>query len=102
MTAAERSPAFGIALLIGGGAILAFVDASIKLLPPSTPVGQLMFIRGMVTMACIAVLGLSRGWVVIRPRNLRGQAMRAGCFVAGTFLFTEALWRIPFAEANAI
>lgn len=98
-----RPPAFGIALLIAGGMVLGAVDASIKLISPTIPVGEIMFIRGCFTLIGIAALAVARGgFSAVRAFNYRDQFIRAGCFVAGTFLFIEALWRLPLAEANAI
>lgn len=101
--ASTRSPAFGIGLLIAGGMVLAGVDASIKLISPETPIGEIMFIRGCCTLVCVGVLAMARGGLkMVRAYNYRDQFVRAACFVAGSFLFIEALWRLPLAEANAI
>lgn len=93
----------GIVCMLLGVILLCLNDALIKSLTASYPVGQLLFVRGLFVMPWILILAQRAGGLrSLRIVNLKGQAWRGLCVVAGSFLFVSGLRYLPLADAVAI
>ena len=86
-----------------GVILLCLNDALIKSLTLSYPVGQLLFVRGLFVIPWVLVLAHRAGGLrALRVTNVKGQAWRGLCVVAGSFLFVTGLRTLPLADAVAI
>jgi drug/metabolite transporter (DMT)-like permease len=86
-----------------GVILLVLNDALIKTLTLGYPVGQLLFLRGMFVMPWVLMLAYRAGGTrALRVINVRGQAWRGACVIAGSFLFVSGLRHLPLADAVAI
>lgn len=95
--------------LRGGGAMalamLAFIvnDTMVKLVGSDLPLGELLLVRGLFTIAIISLMAwLTGGSRHIRYMFSRAIGVRALADVATTFLFLIALLNMPIANATAI
>ena len=94
----------GLALMLGGTALLTVMDALVKhLLGGGTPLMELLFIRSVLVCLALwtafALRGESRRLAVIdRP----GQLVRAAIGVAAPILFFSGLDRLSLTEATVI
>jgi drug/metabolite transporter (DMT)-like permease len=92
-----------IMCMVAGVALLSVNDALIKSLTSSYTVGQLLFIRGVFVLPWIVVLAYFEGGLhTLRIASLKGQALRAVCVIASSFLFVSGLFYLPLADAIAI
>ena len=97
----EVAPA--IACMLVGAAVLTLNDALIKVLAERYPTGEMLFIRGLFVWPWILVFALrSGGLSSLRIHNVRGQALRGACVIAGAFLFINGLRHLALADAIAI
>jgi len=102
-TAPASTPMRGIVCMLLGVILLVLNDALIKSLTLGYPVGQLLFLRGMFVMPWVLLLATRAGGLrALRVTNVRGQAWRGACVIAGSFLFVSGLRHLPLADAVAI
>lgn len=90
-----------ILLLVIGNALALISDVFIKLLEPSTPVFQFVFLRCVITLALLLPLWRQ----VDGTRLFEGlgiHAVRAHIHLAGIVCMVLALGTLPLATANAI
>lgn len=93
----------GVVCLLLGVILLVLNDALIKSLTLGYPVGQLLFLRGMFVLPWVLMLAYRAGGLrALRVINVRGQAWRGACVIAGSFLFVSGLRHLPLADAIAI
>ena len=93
----------GLLLLLIGTALIAIMDALVKLM--STSLGTLQIAWGRyVTQAILLFLVISprRSVLRLRTRKLPLHLLRVGLLLASTVLFFGALRTMSLAEANAI
>jgi drug/metabolite transporter (DMT)-like permease len=84
-------------------ALISLNDAIVKTLTSTYPVGQLLFMRGLFVLPWILLFAyFTRGFGILRIANLKGQALRATCVVAGSFCFVTGLRFLPLADAIAV
>ncbi len=99
----SSAPFRGILYMLIGSALLTANDTVLKWLSGSYPVGQLMCLRGVFVYIPIAFFVWRAGGLdALRISNVKGQALRAGLVVCGTFLFVTGLFYLPIADAIAI
>ena len=97
------APVKAIALMVAGAAFLTANDAVIKWLAGGYPIGEIMFFRGLFVLPALMLLSWRVGGAFsLRVTNWRGQIMRAGLAIAGSFLFFLALKNMPLADAVAV
>lgn len=97
----EVAPA--IACMLVGAAVLTLNDALIKLLAGTYPTGEMLFIRGVFVWPWILLFVMRRGGLAsLRIHNIKGQALRGACVIAGAFLFITGLRHLTLADAIAI
>ena len=79
-------------------------DAFIKATGGALPLFQLLFLRGILATAFIAVLAKMRGalWVPISPRDRGLIALRSASEVGAAYFFVTALLNMPLANVTAI
>lgn len=100
---ASENPFKGIVCMVAGGALITLSDAIMKLFAGRIPAGEILFIRNSFTLVVIAAVALKIGsMLLLRPKNIRGQAMRAACLIASAFLFVAGIAHTPLANAIAI
>ena len=93
----------GIVCMVAGGALITLSDAIMKIFAGRLPPGEILFIRNSFTLLAIALVALKIGsFLLLRPKNIRGQAMRAGFLVISAFLFVAGIEHTPLANAIAI
>ncbi len=93
----------GIVCMVAGGALITLSDAIMKIFAGRLPPGEILFIRNSFTLIAIALVALKIGSVLLlRPKNIRGQAARAGFLVVSAFLFVAGIEHTPLANAIAI
>ena len=103
MTPPAGTPMRGVVCMLLGVILLVLNDALIKTLTLGYPVGQLLFLRGMFVMPWVLMLATRAGGLrALRVINVKGQAWRGACVIAGSFLFVSGLRHLPLADAVAI
>jgi len=102
-TASTSTALRGIVCMLLGVVLLTLNDALIKSLALGYPVGQLLFVRGLFVMPWVLLLAHRAGGArSLRVVNIKGQAWRGVCVIAGAFLFVSGLRHLPLADAIAI
>ncbi|MBX9829160.1 MAG: DMT family transporter [Xanthobacteraceae bacterium] len=98
-----RHRRLGIALLASSAGLLTAGDAIAKWLSATYPIGEIIFVRGLIVLALLVLWCLPRGRLPdLLPRRLAGQLARALSFVAATFLMIWSLSLLPLATVTAI
>jgi drug/metabolite transporter (DMT)-like permease len=99
----SSAPLKGILYMVIGSALLTGNDTVLKWLTGSYPVGQLMCLRGIFVYIPITFfVWQAGGFRALRVSSIKGQGLRAGLVVGGTFLFVTGLFYLPIADAIAI
>lgn len=96
-------PARGIVLMLVGSLFLTFSDALTKLLTEDYATGQIVFMRSIVVLPLVLLIGW---WTVgadaLLPRARGTQAIRLVAAVAAEFIFIFGLRYLHLADAIAI
>lgn len=93
----------GIVCMVAGGALITLSDAIMKVFAGRLPAGEILFIRNSFTLLAIGLVAFKIGSIpLLRPKNIRGQAARAGFLVVSAFLFVTGIEHTPLANAIAI
>ena len=86
----------GIACMITAAALLTMNDAVVKLVTDQLPVGQVLFLRGLVALIPISfVVWRNGGMPALRVRDPRNQLLRSVMFTAATFFMVGGLAYLP-------
>lgn len=101
-TREERVP-LGILYMIGATVMFASGNAVSKWLVETYPVGEILFIRTLASLALCSILILpTAGLAVFRTRKLGAHALRGASQATSQALIVMALSLIPLASAVAI
>lgn len=93
----------GIVALITATAAFTVNDATVKLVTRALPFGEIIFIRGLMTVICLAVaLALTGQFGKITTAFNRWVAVRSFLDACATALFVTALVRVNLAELLAM
>lgn len=93
----------GILCMLVGCLLITLNDAATKWLTTDYPIGQIIFMRGVLSVAMIVVVCAAQGQQkTLRPHDLRFQIYRAGFFVATIALFTLGLKLLPLPVMTAV
>ena len=89
--------------IVGGMACFAGNDAVVKLIARTAPLGEVLFVRGVMTCVLVGALMFILGHAsqlrsAVHPRVLG----RSGLEALAALLFTSALVRMPIAELSTI
>ena len=94
-----NAPGRAIAYALLSSFLLTSNDAVVKWISGDLAVGEIIFLRGAVSIvAILAYAARHGGFAALRVSNWRGQTVRGACMVGGTFLFVTALGRMPLAD----
>jgi drug/metabolite transporter (DMT)-like permease len=102
LAALVRTKRLGIALMVMSAGLLTVGDATAKWLSTTYPIGEIIFIRGLLIVMLLAAMRLPYGLAGLMPHHLMGQFRRALFFVLATFLMIWSLSLLPLATASAI
>lgn len=97
-----RSRRNGIVLMVVSSGLLALGDAGSKWLSATYPIGQIIFLRGIIIVALLVAICSPHSLADLVPRKLAGQLRRAALFVASTFLMVLSLKLLPLPTVSAI
>lgn len=100
----QNNALLGIALMISAMLIFPFLDVCAKFLGEwGIPVIEIVWARLFFSMVITApILVAQEGWVALKPRDIKVNAMRGFTLVIGTMLFFGALRFQGVAETLAI
>ncbi|MEO0745891.1 MAG: DMT family transporter, partial [Pseudomonadota bacterium] len=95
---------FGALLMMASMACFTFNDVLIKLTGGAVPLGQLLFLRGALSVVLILIFARWLGRIDLR---LSGPdwgrvAVRSGAEVGAAYFFISALLNMPIANVTAI
>lgn len=94
----------GAALMMASMAAFTLNDTLMKVMAGQVPLYQLLFLRGVLTTAAVAVIAWWTGALAVRlPRRDRGLiAWRVVAEVGAAHFFLTALFNMPIANVTAI
>ena len=99
----HHRPVIGVLLKLSSVVLLSCLAACVKYLGSGVPTGQLIFVRGLISLAVLALIAWRvYGLQVLRTDKLRSHAMRSLAGTASMFCWFTALTLIPFADFQAI
>ena len=83
--------------------LLSCLAACVKYLGSGVPTGQIIFVRGVISMAVLAFIAWQfHGFQILRTDRLRSHAVRSLAGTASMFCWFTALTMIPLADFTAI
>jgi drug/metabolite transporter (DMT)-like permease len=99
----HHRPVIGVLLKLSSVVLLSCLAACVKYLGSGVPTGQLIFVRGLISLAVLALIAWRvYGLGVLRTDKLRSHAMRSLAGTASMFCWFTALTLIPLADFTAI
>jgi drug/metabolite transporter (DMT)-like permease len=99
----HHRPVLGVLLKLSSVVLLSCLAACVKYLGDAVPVGQLIFVRGVISAAVLAFIAWRvEGLRILRTDKLRSHAMRSLSGTASMFCWFTALSLIPLADFTAI
>lgn len=79
------------------------MSACVKYLGPSVPIGETIFVRGVIALVTLVALAqFTVGLRVLKTANPQRHALRSLCGTISMFLLFAALSMIPLADVTAI
>ena len=99
----HHRPVLGVFLKLSSVVLLSCLAACVKYLDDGVPTGQIIFVRGVISMAVLAVIAWRlEGLRILRTDKLRSHAVRSLSGTASMFCWFTALTLIPLADFTAI
>lgn len=99
----HHRPVLGVGLKLSSVVLLSCLAACVKYLGDGVPTGQIIFVRGVISMAVLAVIAWRlEGLQILRTDKLRWHAVRSLSGTASMFCWFTALTLIPLADFTAI
>ena len=99
----SQHPLLGVGLKLVSVFSLSSMAACVKYLGPSIPAGQVVFFRGIVSIAVVAAVASRTGGLrLLRTRNWRAHASRSLCGSLSMFCWFASLSLIPLAQMTTI
>ena len=96
-------PVVGVLLKLGSVVLISSVAACVKYLGPAIPAGETIFVRGLVSVALLALFAWrSNALRLLTTKSWRSHAFRSLAGTASMFCWFVALTLIPFADFTAI
>jgi drug/metabolite transporter (DMT)-like permease len=100
---ARHRPVLGIALKIASLVLFSGMTLCVKLLGPETPSGQIIFVRGVISVIVLALIAWRTNRLhLLKTSNWRGHALRSVSGTISMFFLFAAITMIPLADATAI
>ena len=102
-SSSHQRPVFGIALKLASVVLFAGMTLCVKLLGRAIPVGQTIFVRGIISVVVLALIAQrTEGLHLLKTSNWRGHALRSLSGTVSMFCLFAAVTMIPLADATAI
>lgn len=99
----QHRPVLGVCLKLSSVVLLSCLAACVKYLGSGVPTGQIIFVRGVISMAVLAFIAWRfHGFQILRTDRLRSHAVRSLAGTASMFCWFTALTMIPLADFTAI
>jgi drug/metabolite transporter (DMT)-like permease len=96
-------PVIGVLLKLSSVVLLSCLAACVKYLGDGVPTGQIIFVRGVISMAVLAFIAWrTHGFRVLHTQRLGSHALRSLAGTASMFCWFTALTMIPLADFTAI
>jgi drug/metabolite transporter (DMT)-like permease len=100
---ALHRPVLGIFLKLASVVLLSGMTLCVKLLGPETPIGETIFVRGLISVIVLALIAWRTHRLhLLKTRNWRGHALRSLSGTISMFFLFSALTMIPLADVTAI
>jgi drug/metabolite transporter (DMT)-like permease len=99
----RHRPVLGVVLKLSSVVLLSCLAACVKYLGDGVPTGQIIFVRGVISMAVLGFIAWHfHGFKILRTERLRSHALRSLAGTASMFCWFTALTMIPLADFTAI
>ena len=99
----QHRPVVGVFLKLSSVVLLSCLAACVKYLGNGVPTGQIIFVRGVISMAVLAFIAWHfHGFRILRTERLGSHAIRSLAGTASMFCWFTALTMIPLADFTAI
>ena len=99
----QHRPVLGVVLKLSSVVLLSCLAACVKYLGDGVPTGQIIFVRGVISMTVLAFIAWHfHGFQILRTDRLRSHAIRSLAGTASMFCWFTALTMIPLADFTAI
>ena len=99
----QPRPVLGVFLKLSSVVLLSCLAACVKYLGSGVPTGQIIFVRGLISMAVLGFIAWHfHGFAILRTDRLRSHAVRSLAGTASMFCWFTALTLIPLADFTAI
>jgi drug/metabolite transporter (DMT)-like permease len=96
-------PVLGIALKLASVVLFAGMTVCVKVLGQDIPSGQTIFVRGLLSMAVVALIAWQTNRLeLLKTANWRSHALRSLSGTMSMFCLFAALTMIPLADVTAI
>jgi drug/metabolite transporter (DMT)-like permease len=100
---ARHRPVLGIMMKLGSVVLFAGMTVCIKMLGQHIPIGQTIFVRGVISALVLALLAWrTEGLHLLRTRNWKAHALRSLSGTISMFCLFTAVTMIPLADVTAI
>jgi drug/metabolite transporter (DMT)-like permease len=98
-----HNPAKGIALKLGSVVLFSGMTLCVKFLGQAIPVGQTIFVRGVISALVLALIAWRTGSLhLLKTNNWRSHALRSLSGTISMFCLFAAVTMIPLADVTAI
>jgi len=102
-TSPRNRPVLGIALKVASLVLFSGMTLCVKLLGQATPSGQIIFVRGVISVAVLALIAWRTDRLyLLKTSNWRGHALRSLSGTVSMFFLFAAVTMIPLADVTAI
>lgn len=99
----RQRPVLGIFLKLASVVLFSGMTVCVKALGEGIPVGQTIFVRGLISMAVLALIARHTGSLhLLKTRNWRSHALRSISGTVSMFCLFAAVTLIPLADVTAI
>ncbi|MBM0106004.1 DMT family transporter [Steroidobacter sp. S1-65] len=96
-------PVLGIAFKLGSVVLFSGMTVCVKMLGQAVPAGQTIFVRGLISMAVMALIAWQTGRPeLLKTGNWRSHALRSLSGTVSMFCLFVGVTMIPLADATAI
>jgi drug/metabolite transporter (DMT)-like permease len=102
-TSPRQRPVLGIALKLASLLLFSGMTLCVKLLGQTTPSGQIIFARGLISLAVLAFIAWHTDRLhLLKTSNWRAHALRSLSGTVSMFFLFTAVTMIPLADVTAI
>jgi drug/metabolite transporter (DMT)-like permease len=99
----RHRPILGIAFKLASVVLFAGMTVCVKLLGDDIPIGQTIFVRGVISVIVLALLAWrTEGLHLLKTSNVRSHALRSLSGTVSMFCLFAAVTQIPLADVTAI